>query len=377
MNIAIEGTVAIKNLGGISEYTRQLIAHLGADTANHYTIATVSLFRHDTNPLEKLPNNFNHRQINLPARLVEASWYFSGRPSLDWWVGQQDVILFPRPLITTSGTRTVAVIHDLSWLILPHLADQSNINRYRQALTLTVKKADHLIAVSGATKLDLIKYFGVPKDRVTVTHLGFDQSLQTAVGQADIAKFRAKFRLGAEPYFLHVGTLEPRKNLSTLVEAFGIFKKKNDTGHKLVLAGRQGWMYQDILETVENSNYRSDIILTGAINENERRCAYGASELVVFPSLYEGFGLPILEGQAAGKPVLTGTGGSLTEIGQGSVLAVDVRSASELAFGLERLALDHNLRRQLISKGQQNLKRFDWTKTATETVKVLEAVVGH
>lgn len=377
MNIAIEATAGIKNLGGISEYTRQLTSHIGVDTVNRYTIATVSLFRHDTNPLEKLPDNFNHRPINLPARLVEASWYFYGRPSLDWWVGQQDVILFPRPLITASRARRVAVVHDLSWLILPHLADQSNINRYRQALTRTVKEADHLIAVSSATKLDLMKHFDVPEDRVTVTHLGFDQSLRAKIGQADIARFRTKFHLGVDPYFLHVGTLEPRKNLSTLVEAFGIFKKKNVTKHKLVLAGRQGWMYQDIIDTVENSVYRSDIILTGAIDENERHCAYAASELVVFPSLYEGFGLPILEGQAAGKSVLTGTGGSLTEIGQGSVLAVDVRSASEVAHGLERLVFDHNLRRQLISKGLQNLKRFDWNKTATQTVKVLEAVVGR
>lgn len=375
MRIGIEGTVAIKRLGGISEYARQLIIHLAKiDSHNDYTVLTTALNRKETYALPVLGGRFHERKVPMPARLVERLWQKSGYPSFEMLAGRSDVALFPRPVMCRSAAPRVAAIHDLSWLLFPELAQDVDRGKHLHDLQNVADHATAILAISEATKRDIVEHLHVDEKRVHVTHLGFDESITHEPPADHLTQFRAKFGVGDSPYYLHVGTLEPRKNLVRLIHAFSKFKKHSKLSHKLVLAGREGWLFEAILAAKQESAFAEDVVITGPISTSERIASYWGAETVVFPSLYEGFGLPILEAQAAGRPVLTGTGGSLAEVGMDSVVAVDVTDESALAHGMHALATDAILRKKLIVAGSENVKRFSWDKTARDTLKVLEQV---
>lgn len=375
MRIGIEGTVAIKQLGGISEYARQLIQHLGKiDHENTYRIATASLFRSHTTALPSLPSNMQERPIPVPARLLEESWYRFGRPSLSYLTGDADVLFYPRPLLTHSSIPAVATVHDVSWLLLPHLATAGDLRRYEHALWRTVDLSQHIITVSEATKQDLMHMFKVPEHRVSVTYLGYDEALTSPPTKDEIDQFRRRYHIGEAAYFLHVGTLEPRKNIKRLVQAFSKVKHSTKIPHKLVLLGRPGWLYQDVIDAIAKSAGKDDIIIIGNVDFAVKRVAYWGALAVVIPSLYEGFGLPIVEAQACHRPVMAGSGGSLQEVGADAVLRCAVEDADALAEGLRRIVDDTHLRQDLVKRGQANITRFSWTNTARQTKTILERV---
>lgn len=373
LRIGIDATVAIKGMAGVSEYARQVITNLSAiDSENDYELATFSLFRSHTRPLPKLKSNFHEHKIMLPASLIESRWNNNGWPPLSAFTGKSDVLFYPRPLISNSRIPTVVTVHDLSWILMPELAETTDHTLYKQALDRAVHESKAIIAISQATKDDLIKVYHLDPDKITVTHLGYDTSLTEPASEKSIEEFKNQYHLNEAPYFLHVGTLEPRKNLARLVKAFTIFKQKSGLNHKLVLVGRNGWLYQDILDEIERSSAKEDIVVTGPIDNRFRPAAYWGAFAVVFPSLYEGFGLPIIEAQAAKRPVITGTGGSLGEIGADSVLAVNVKDENEIATAMIKLAADDQLRSELVQKGLENIKRFSWETCAKETLEVIK-----
>lgn len=375
MRVAIEGTVAIKRLGGISEYARQLIVHLSrVDEHNDYTILTTALNRRETYALPELAKRFHERKLIMPARVIEQMWRQTGYPSMEMLCGPFDVALFPRPVMCRTHAPSVAAIHDLSWLKFPELAPKVDRQKHLHDLRNVAQHATAILAISQATKQDIVEHLGVDPQRIYVTMLGYDEALAEKPSTEAIAQFRATHGLGDVPYFLHVGTLEPRKNLVRLVHAFSAFKKRSLLPHKLVLAGRAGWLFEDIHQAIADSAVSSDIVLAGAIGTADRVSAYWGAQVVVFPSLYEGFGLPILEAQCAHRPVITGSNSSLAEVGGDSVVYVDVKDESALAHQLYQLATKEALREQLVKKGLNNIKRFSWDKTARETLAVLDHV---
>jgi glycosyltransferase involved in cell wall biosynthesis len=376
MVVTIDATPAIKRLGGVTEYTRQLLTHLGElDHDNTYRLVTFSLFRSRTQPLPELPANFRERAIPLPARIIDRMWRQAGIPPLELFLGRPDLLFFPNIFIPYTFTPTVVTVHDLAWLKFPQFAPAGEHREFKRAL-VRCRQASHFIAVSQSTKKDLVEEAGISPDKITVIYEGYDDLLRTPPPVKRIAAFRKRWQLGSGPYLLFVGTIEPRKNLVRLLYAFSRFKKSTGQPHKLVLAGRPGWQYQETKKAIEESVFRQDIVMIGSLSSTDRHLAFRGADLVVFPTLYEGFGLPILEAQAAEKPILTGTGSSLEEVGGKGIFSVNVQDEKAIADGLNQLATDSKLRRDLIHEGLTNLKRFSWKKTAEETLKVFEKVVG-
>lgn len=236
----------------------------------------------------------------------------------------------------------------------------------------TIKRARHLLAVSQSTKRDALDLFDVPRDKVTVVHEGcFVDPLPLRDRTVNV---RTKFHL-PKTYALFLGTIEPRKNVPRLIAAFALAARTHPAlfaGTQLVLAGHKGWHAEKLLAAIEKENATKFIRYLGYITHNEKVNILKGAQCLLFPSLYEGFGLPVLEAFALGLPVLTSNVSSLPEIAGEAALLVHPEHEEEIANGIVRLFSDEKLRQRLARLGRERVKRFSWDKCAKETLAVYE-----
>lgn len=262
----------------------------------------------------------------------------------------------------------VMTIHDLGYEHFPG----SHPRRQRLYLTLTTRYAARvarrLICVSEATRHDLASLYGADTARLTVVHQGWTQASFPAVPQA--AAIRTALGL-TRPYALFLSTLQPRKNVARLIEGYTRLSQRQSLSWDLVLAGKPGWLSGPILEAARNSPARRGIHLLGYVDREQAGALLAGARLFCYPSLYEGFGLPVLEAQAHGVPVMTSRNSSLPEIAGEAALLVDPEDVEEIAQAMLRLSRDEDLRRELIAKGHRNLERFSWDRAAEETLAVI------
>jgi glycosyltransferase involved in cell wall biosynthesis len=277
------------------------------------------------------------------------------------------------PIFVPRATEVTATIHDLAFKRYPETFPKEHLFKLNLMLGLAVRRADKLIAVSQSTKDDLLEYFpSLSEDKIKVIHHGFDSEFfGTRIAQDEIQKVLANYQLLNTNYILYVGALQPRKNLVRLIEAFDI-AKQSMFEMKLVLAGERAWMAEEIFRAREKSPYKEDIIMTGQVSFEELRVLYQGARLFVFPSLYEGFGLPILEAFASQVPVLTTSNSSLLEVAGKAALYANALSVIDIAEKLERLWSDETLRTELVRRGDEQLQKFSWEKCAQETLEYIQ-----
>jgi len=261
---------------------------------------------------------------------------------------------------------TVTTVHDLIFKLFPETVDPLVLSTQRARLKRVVASKTHIIADSHSTKNDLIKEYSLSPDRITVIYPGLNDSLAPA-NKKEIEHVKRKHHLKS-PYVLCLGTKEPRKNLVRAVEAFEIFRHaKGHEKYSLVISGRHGWG-KDVtsnLESVNNLEY---------VEEDDLSGLYSGAEAFLYPSLYEGFGFPVLEAMACGTPVVTSNVSSLPEIAGDAAVLINPQSVRSIVKGLETAL---NNRQTLIHKGLLQAKLFTWEKTARETIKVYEKIGGY
>jgi glycosyltransferase involved in cell wall biosynthesis len=284
-----------------------------------------------------------------------------------------DIIHSPEnaAFITSVTCKKVVTIHDLILYLFPHYAGLLHRVRCRMLLPWTVKTADGIIAVSQSTKRDLVTRVGVPEQKITVIYPGVGPEFSPC-NPNTVKEIREKYHLN-HPFILYTGTLAPHKNVSTLVTSF---RRLKDSGmpHSLVLTGIRGWRYHSVLETVRRLHLEKDVVFTGYIPYEDLPGMYSAADLYVYPSLYEGFGLPVVEAMACGCPVIASNVSSLPEVvGDAGVLITP--TVDELATSMQEVLRDESLRDELSRKGLERASRFTWEKTAAETKKVYEELV--
>jgi exopolysaccharide biosynthesis WecB/TagA/CpsF family protein len=270
----------------------------------------------------------------------------------------------------------VVTVHDLGYLHYPD-AHPGFDRRYLDWTTRRhTRVASHLIADSEATKTDLINFYEARPNQIKVVYLGRDETLTPVNDPQLISAVKAKYNISGE-YFLYLGTLQPRKNLVRLVEAFqqAITSLQQDT-LQLVIAGQQGWLYADIFERVQQLGLAGRVILPGFIAEADKPALLSGALAYVFPSLYEGFGLPVLEAMACGTPVLTSHVSSLPEVAGPAALLVDPLDTAQIANGIIHLATAADLRCHLVEQGFRQIQQFSWAKAAEQVLEVLEEVVS-
>ena len=255
--------------------------------------------------------------------------------------------------------KSVVTIHDVSYAYVPNEFLKKDLYQLIHWTRSSVEKASEIIAVSETTKNDLIKQYGINEKKVRVIHNGYTAPVGTAKRKKD-----------QQPYILYVGTLQPRKNIITLIEAF----ERLHTLHpefRLKLAGKKGWMYESTIEAAHSSSAASAIDFLGYVSDEQKQELYANASCFVLPSLYEGFGIPLLEAMSNGCPVIAADSSSLPEVGGDACLYFNPHQSDSLFNGLNRLISDSSLSHSLIKKGYVRASQFSWASCADKTLDIL------
>jgi glycosyltransferase involved in cell wall biosynthesis len=289
-----------------------------------------------------------------------------------------DVLFSPANVAPLNAPcSSVVTIHDLSFLLFPEYFSRTFGTYYRSIIPRIISQASAVITDSENSKADLIAHLGVVPEKITAIHLGVSPEFRKRIKKADLEA--ARLRLGLpKKFFLSVASLEPRKNLANLVKAYGVLPAEVKEEHKLVLVGAGNRIFSDpALASVLSRLPAGSVITPGYIAEEDLSAVYRLSTALVFPSLYEGFGLPVLEAMAASTPVISSNRSSLPEVTGSAAALVDPESIEELAAAMELLAQDSGTRNLLIERGKKRAGMFTWKKTAEKTLEVLRAAAGR
>jgi glycosyltransferase involved in cell wall biosynthesis len=346
MNIALDGMPLASELTGVGHYTQELARHL-AIVAPSDSFTLVS------------PRGMLKRRwwsLGLPLQLL--------RNSFDLFHGTN----YEVPL--WSRKPTVVTIHDLSLLLHSEVHEQRLVRRGRWRLPLMAKSASKIITPSTSVKMEVCEAFGVPADKVAVTPEA-PRSVFQRREDPDLLR-----RLGIDrDYILFVGTIEPRKNLHRLVEAFGQMLHNTSLSPALVIAGGQGWLMDDFASFIKQKGLEDRVCFTGYLEDEDLCGLYSACSAFVYPSLYEGFGLPPLEAMACGAPVITSRIRSILETVGNAARLVDPKDVDDIAQAMTELLGDKNVREHYAELGKAQVKKFSWEQTAVKTLDVYRELV--
>lgn len=323
-------------------------------------------------PPDLLPRSSRVRWRVIPAR----RFWTLGRLSLEMVRRPPDVLFVPAHSLPPILPRaSVATVHDLGYLHFPGEHPPATRLLRRLSNRWSARRATQVVAISGATRDDLVRHDGVPTERITVVHHGKAPWFQPVQDRDQLAAVQARYDLD-RPYFIFVGTLQPRKNLERLLAAFDQLAVTHPKP-LLALVGGIGWQTERLRHALAGIRARDRVRLLGYVPDDELPALYSGSLALAFPSLYEGFGLPALEAMACGAPVLTSSTSSLPEVVGQAGLLVDPLSTEAIAAGLGRLADDPELRRTLGERGRLRASLFTWEHAAHQTLAVLRAAAEN
>jgi glycosyltransferase involved in cell wall biosynthesis len=371
--IGVDISRSVGNPTGVGWYALQLVRGLAeTDAENRYIL--YPLFWHCHPPDYKgvfrpTSSNFQVWDINRDFEELQKRWSDSG-PSPREVLGPIELLhstAYTAPYV--PGITLVVTIHDLSFLTHPHFHTEAN-RRFCTVQTLRAARFAHaIICVSQSTADDLRRYLHVPKDRVFIIPEAAGPEYRRVEDSERIATTLA--RLGIqENFILFVGTVEPRKNLAALIEAFAGIKKDHSRSVWLVVAGGSGWLNEQIYRRVEELDLTESVRFLGYVSTDELVVLYSACRAFVYPSLCEGFGLPVLEAMACGAPVITSKISSLPEVAGDAALTVDPESPEAIVAAMNLVLDDRFLRNELRQKGVERSNLFSWHKTARQTREV-------
>ena len=272
----------------------------------------------------------------------------------------------------------VVTVHDLSYLHFPDLFKKEDLYQLTNWTKYSIEKSSHVIAVSETTKDDIIKNYGVNPSKISAVYEGFDENRFKLQLKEKIAKIKKRYKIRGD-YLIFIGTLQPRKNIERLIEAFHKLVRNSKfeiRNYKLIIVGRRGWLYEPIFNKVKKLQMEDSVIFTDYVEDSDLPQLISGAKAYVLPSLWEGFGIPVIEAQACGVPTVVSSTSSLPEIVAGSAVQVNPYSTISISNGISRVLTNQKLRKELIKKGLENTKRFSWQKCAGETLKILEKVAS-
>lgn len=364
--------------GGISRYIRYLLTGLALHPGQHeYTVFV-------NGPETASQLEIQHPQLqfvsapwpehNPAARVV---WEQLTLPGLIRQRGIQ-VLHAPAnvlPEFLPRGCAGVVTLHDLAFLRMPEVLTRSKRMYHRTFTVRSLRRAAMIIAVSKSTSQDLTELLEVSPQRISTVYPCLDQRFAHAVTAEEIQAFRVRQGL-EQGFLLYLGTLEPRKNIPTLLDAYARFRQMTGMTLKLVLVGSKGWLYDAIFARVRQLGLENEVIFPGFANDSEQPLWYRAASAFVYPSLYEGFGIPVAEALACGIPVVTSRISSLPEAGAGIALTVDPHDVEALAHALHQALSDTTLREHCQAQAEFVRTRFSAAAMVQQTIAVYEQAVA-
>ncbi len=355
--------------GGVSIYTRNLVQELlRIDRENQYVFFFASLRQHLDRQLETdiRTSGAGLRKWLLPTSALEFLWNRAHIVPLEWLAGRVDIFHasdWTQP--PSKKARVVTTIHDLSFLRWPETVPAKILAVQKRRLRWVKQEAAMVIAVSRATKEEIKKLLRIEEERLRVVYEGVPRDAATfKVKEGEQKQWQKKYRL-SRPYFLAYGSMAPRKNIARLMEAFAGNHNLREKA-QLVIVGNYA----------PEQKLPPGVVLTGFLPRQAMLTLFSAARALIYPSLYEGFGLPILEAFALGVPVITSSLSSMAEIAGRAALLVDPYSAEQISKAMEQILEDAKLRKRLVAAGRQRVKQFSWAKTARETLAVYQEAVN-
>ncbi len=383
MTIGIDASRAfLLKRTGIEEYSYQVIKHLRNELAEERVVLYVRKGEAEDGRW-KMEDGGNYRDFKLPNTWeVKELWgpklWTQGRLALEMLFRPVDTLFVPAHTVPwIHPKKTVVTIHGLEYEFCPEAYSWWERVYMRWSIRNSCRWASRIIAVSENTKRDLMRLYGVPEEKITVVYEGVG-GRELRIKNKELGSNPGRLSSvsnipSSKPYFLFIGRIEARKNVARMIEALDLFKKKCGTNHQLVLAGKPGYGYERIKNQELRIKHIDNVINVGYVSEEEKWELLRNADGFLFPSLYEGFGLPVLEAQSVGVPVLTSDTSSLPEVsGADSAVLVDPLSVEDIARGIEKIALDSDFRSAIIENGQENVRRFSWEKCAKEVSEILK-----
>lgn len=369
MKIAIQvADLDHSRIDGTRVYIANLLKHFGQqDTRNDFLL----FHRSEFNPELAPPSFPNFRVFQIPFPFLWTQIRFAWQ----LWRSKADVLWMPMaalPFCRRKKMKTVVTIHDLAFKHFPETFTKDDLRKLNFFADYSIRKADKIIAISEATKGDILHFYPeMNQEKIRVIYHGF--SPEVFSGERDMgAEAELKERLGINgEYVLYAGALQPRKNIERLIEAYDSYKKRSHSPIKLVLAGEKAWKWEKIEEMARKSPYAQDIIMPGKVKFCDVGHLFRGASLFVYPSLYEGFGITILEVFAAGVPLITANNSSLPEVAGDAALYFDAHDVDQLSAQIEKILSSEELQSEMIAKGKERLKDFSWEKCAQETLEYL------
>lgn len=266
--------------------------------------------------------------------------------------------------------RVITTIHDMTWLRFPETMDQRNYRRLKNGMAHSIERSDGILTVSSFSKEEIHKLLHIPMEKIFVVYNAASCSLETEPFEAVAEKYQIY-----RPYILYVGTIEPRKNLVRLIHAFSQLRKEYGIPHQLVLAGGRGWNCEDIYQAAKESAPGNEIVFTGYVSGGEKNALYQNAAAFVFPSLYEGFGIPPLEAMERGCPVVCSNAASLPEVVGEAARLVDPLDEAEIAQGIWDVLSDSGYASRLVERGYEQAKKFTWEASAKKLTEICREVL--
>lgn len=373
MIIGIDGNEAnVVNRVGISEYAYWLLFYFAKFAHEGKTSGVTFVIYLKKPPLKTLPKETENWKYKIvgPGKF----WTQLGLPfHLFLTKPRPDVFFSPTHYAPRfSPVPSVISIMDLSFLHFAELFNKSDLYQLKNWTKYSVKKATKIITISNSSRNDILKTYQVPEEKVLTIYPGIKQAVTLEPHVYAMNELKAKYAI-SDNYILFVGTLQPRKNISRLIEAFAKIKEEDlDLKHvELVIIGKKGWLYEEILEAPKKFGIEDKVKFLEGVNDNELTTFYKHALCYVLPSLYEGFGLPVVEAMKHGCPVITSNSSSLPEAGGDAALYIDPENIEDIATKITKVVNDKDLRHELSEKGKKQAAKFSWEKTAKETLKVL------
>ena len=375
--IALDYTPAFEQTGGIGRYVRELTSALAAiDSSNEFRLFVAGASK--TQLPQPPAGNFAWMPTRISAKWLARLWYRAGLPlPIEAFTGPVDLyhatdfVLPP----TRTGTRTLLTVHDLSFIRVPSAASPA-LKAYLDAVVpRSVEAADHILADSAATKSDLIDLYRTLADKITVLYSGVDSRFRHVSDPTELERARAKYGLEQVSYLLSVGTVQPRKNYSRVIEALSEVRRM---GHDLhyAIAGGGGWLEDEMRRTIERTAMEDYVHLLGLVEDRDLPALYSGARMLAMVSLYEGFGLPVLEAMACGTPVITSNVSSLPEVAGDAALLVDPYDTGAIREAILELDTDDDTRARLIEAGFLQAKRFSWIQAAGQLRSIYDEMLS-
>lgn len=380
MKIVIEAQPLLRQRTGVGQYTFNLIDHLIplVQERNH----DLSLFYFNfLKRNRQIPswNGFVQKRVQsiIPGRLFYALWKKGVGVPFDWLSGKGDLIHFPNFILRPFREgKAVVTIHDLSFVRMPELIEKKNLQFLNRWIPYSLERASRILVVSEFTKRELMELFSVPEEKIVVAPNGVSAEFVPITDEQELNLVKAKYQLPAS-FLLAVGTLEPRKNLSLIIEALSILKEQKTQVPPLVLVGPPGWNQEvtRLKQLVQEKGLQESVRFLFYVDRADMAAIYSAAKMLLFPSLYEGFGLPVLEAFACATPVISTNAASLPEVTGDAAMSLAPNDPQEWSRAIETLWEDATKQNQLVLKGLELAKKFTWERTAQKTLEAYEQAI--